>query len=948
MGRKLNLVRPDGGVVTVTEEQAAKLLPLGYRVEEVGERMAVAAEEAERDYYSTTEQQLLTGLEGAVSGLTGGLIDPLLADDATSKRAQYNPGIRTATEIGGAVLPTFVTGGTSTLGKIAGTALRYTPAGQLARGGAAISKAIGGVKGAAIGAGIEGAVAGAGAEITRTALSGDDLTVEGVLASAGLGGAFGAGAGILSHGFERVGTRSADKIAEADRLTAELTSKARVTKEEASRLVREQYLPDDAFNGLRGAVDDYIGGADNIAKAADSAMAEMDRLAKFEDEWRAARFADDAAAGPIETASSARRPRPLDDEHLDDMMRGIRFDEDMRAGELVDVAPRQRGGGTTLEELTRPSAKVAWKQLSNAGDDVFTATMTTDVPRKAFRGEQARVQRAFAKAEKAVRAGDEQVAFEAMAEYREAVEALQAKIGGSVELPSYPVRQRTPAPGPTEHFGKQFEASDFDPALRLGEPDAAPAPRQAPPSPTEPTAQPVGRDPFEQAAKEGLDASVKAARDAIDYKVIRDAAAKFPRSSEEFLKMSRGKAEQMFAALDKALKTGGPEMDGLKAAMADAIDRLAGRTGVVAEGSPVDRLRTVYSAWRSDGVQAQVSQLRAEAQDAKKALRGKDEPPAGPLGLIGRMLRQGVSRQASTSARRIGAGAFLSSAAYQGAGFLAGSALTGDPSGGVAGVLAASALGSRARALAGIHQAVAKWAPRAGRVVRKAGPRIEPLAWSASGVEDEPSGARRELFKRRSEELAELGAVGKDRAYALASQFQADGHDEFAVALHQKMTAALEVALGHLPRDPGKTPWGFESLWEPTPVQLEVYSRVHRAVFSPMATFEALAEGDVHPVEVEAVQTAYPGLYTEWKAAMLERLMADDTVKSLSRQDLSELSVALDMQMTPTQRPEWIAAQQQMFSERNAQKSPNPSGPVGRPAGAGGMEATAAQQLTER
>lgn len=836
MGKQVNVIRPNGEVMTVSEETAAKLYGLGYRPEETEDLDTLAAETAEREHYGSFEQQALAGLEGLASGATLGLADVLMEDEATQKRAQFNPGTRLAGELlGGVGLPIGAVGSAGRLASLA----KYTPTGLLATQTAKISKSIGGLKGAVVGAGVEGVVAGAGAEITRTALSGDDLTVEGVLASAGLGGAFGIGAGVLSHGLELAGTKAVSSIDETSQLADDIARKAKLTKEDARIQVRDKFLPEDSFGRLRSAITGYETAADDLVRQADEAVKQMDKAAKG-----AAKFAD----GPA--VSSSVKPR---------------------------------------------SAAETWMHVRSAGDQVFSGTMWTSVPRKAFKAESISVQRAFKKAEDAVRAGDDAAARLAINEYRDAVISLQSKLGGVVDNVQIP-----------EVMGA---ASKIPSAV---------------------------------------DDSVKAAKQVIDIKTVKDAVAKFPRTSEEFLKMSKGKAEQMFGALDKALKTGGPELDQFKQSLADEIAVMIERAGLVADGSPVDRLRTVYSAWRSDAVQSQVSALTRDAREARSALKrssgGGEEGGGSPLGVIGRTLRMGTSRSASAGARRMGGGAFMSAAAYQGAGFAAGAAMGGTEGG----LLGMAAMGARARITAQLQQAVAKWAPRTSRIVRTAGPRVEPLAWGATGIQDDPAEGRKELFKKRSQELAELGVVGKDRAFALASQFQAEGHDEFAVALHQKMNVALEQALTKLPRDPGKTPWGFKSLWEPTPVQLEIYARVHRAVFNPMESFEAFASGDVHPLEVEAVQAAYPGLYLEWKSQMIERLSEDGAMEKLSRQDLSELSVALDMQLSPTQRPEWIAAQQQMFAERNPKSSPNPSGAVGRPSGSSGEQATQAQLATQR
>lgn len=879
MGKTINLVRPNGEVVTVTEEQAAKLLPLGYREEETGERILHNQDVAEEEHYTSGSERLKALGEGALSGLTIGLSDYVLDSEGADKRAQYNPGTRIAGEIAGGLAPAILTGGgtAATSGGSLARLARYTPAGRLAEVGGNISRGVGGLKGAVAGATFEGAVVGGGAEISRAALADDNITVEGVLASAGLGGAFGAGAGVLSHGLEKLGTRAQQNIAEGEQRAADLLARSKLTPEDARLAVRQQYLPDDAFDSLRASITSFEKTADDAIRQAEETVAAMDKAAK-----RAARDEDALLAAQFDEAFSRVKPG--------------------------------------AEPTKAPSVKQTWKFLKSAGDEVFNSS--PEALGKQFAGNRSSIQKAYGRVEKAVRAGDDVAAREAMNEYREAVRRFQSKLGGAAEQIELP-NVITPRAADDGLVDVGQAAQDI------------PDPRQG--------------DIFDNITNERTSASVKAAQTTIDMKVVRDAITKFPRTAEEFLKLSKGKAEQMFGALDKALATGGPELDIVRKTITDEIDKLVTRAGVLVDGSPVERLRAVYTTWRSDAVQSQVSALKGEARDAKQALRGgRDEGGGNPLGILGRTLRQASSRGASSAARRAGGGAFLSSAAYQGAGFMVGSALTGGGAeGGVMGMIGAAAMGARARVMAQVQQAVAKWTPRAARGVRTAGPRIEPLIYGASGIEDDPSIERRELFKKRSSELRELAATGKDRAYALATQFRAEGHDAFAAALHAKMVSALDKALGAMPKDPGKTPWGFDSLWEPTPIQLETYARVHRAIFNPLGSFEAFANGDVHPVEVEAVRDAYPGLYTEWKVQMIEKLSEPGVMKKLSRTDLSELSVALDMQLSPTQRPEFIAAQQQMFAERTPQSSPNPAGPTGRPGGSG-EQATAAQRAEQR
>jgi hypothetical protein len=135
----VNLVRPDGSVMTATREQADKLALLGYKLEGAESAAARLGEEGREQYYSTTGQKLKTAGEGLLRGATLGGSDYLIGDDDTAARQQYNPGIALGSEIVGGVAPMFLTGGTGTVAQVAAR----TPTALAARGAAAVGKATG-------------------------------------------------------------------------------------------------------------------------------------------------------------------------------------------------------------------------------------------------------------------------------------------------------------------------------------------------------------------------------------------------------------------------------------------------------------------------------------------------------------------------------------------------------------------------------------------------------------------------------------------------------------------------------------------------------------------------------------------------------------------------------------------------------------------------------------
>lgn len=248
----VNVIRPDGSVLRVSAAEAKRLEALGYRAETPEERGEAAREAAVERRLDTVGQKVLTFGEGVLSGASVGLLDPVMADEATSERAAYNPGYRLAGEILGGVAPA-VTGGAG-LG-------RLTISGALGRGAARATRGIASpfARGAAR-TGLEGAGLGAGSAVTRSSLSGDPLTVEAVAAGAGWGALYGAALGGPLGGIEARATRLAERSA-ANALERQAVQNLAVAPEKWGR--------------LRGAMDDMFF---ETTKAVEDAKKEITRL----------------------------------------------------------------------------------------------------------------------------------------------------------------------------------------------------------------------------------------------------------------------------------------------------------------------------------------------------------------------------------------------------------------------------------------------------------------------------------------------------------------------------------------------------------------------------------------------------------------------------------------------------------------------------------------------
>ncbi len=262
---EVNVQLPDGRYGTVAAEILDDVLQAGGTYDLAVDRQ----ERIEQAEYGGKERELEALFLAAGRGLTFGLSDVAAekfgdySEEELRKLEEYNPTISAVGEIGGAVLPAFFTGGTSTAARILSGASALTPAGWAARAGIGMEKltASGMARagfaqadnvadkmirgGASIGAaaGVEGVIFGAGETFAEEELGRADRTAEQMLAnigsvgllSGGIGAAMGAGPGALTKAFQafhsnRFSKGLGDKVAKfSDDLTAAMTSGDRAT-----------------------------------------------------------------------------------------------------------------------------------------------------------------------------------------------------------------------------------------------------------------------------------------------------------------------------------------------------------------------------------------------------------------------------------------------------------------------------------------------------------------------------------------------------------------------------------------------------------------------------------------------------------------------------------------------------------------------------------------------
>jgi hypothetical protein len=177
-GETYNLVSRDGRKVSVPLEGLADALDAGYEVETEQAGIARATAEGEAANYGGARDAIAAGLFGAARGASLGLSDLILRgagqEDEARNLEKAFPTLSTATEVGGAVIPSLLSGGAGA----AGAAARFTPSGALSKATLGLGERILGsspsavrqVAGYAVSGAAEGAVQNVGSYISDVAL----------------------------------------------------------------------------------------------------------------------------------------------------------------------------------------------------------------------------------------------------------------------------------------------------------------------------------------------------------------------------------------------------------------------------------------------------------------------------------------------------------------------------------------------------------------------------------------------------------------------------------------------------------------------------------------------------------------------------------------------------------------------------------------------------------
>lgn len=200
------LIDPQGEAREVPSDAAASALDSGWRAPTEADRLGRLGQQATDEDYGGVGGGVGAAVAGGLRGATLGLSDVAMRGlggeqarmDLEGMR-EANPGISTASEIGGAIAPALLSGGA------------LTPAGAAARLGRGITElgegagALGRIGAATAGGAAEGALYGTGAGVSELALSDDPLTLEHVASTLSSNALFGAATGGVTGGAFKAG-----------------------------------------------------------------------------------------------------------------------------------------------------------------------------------------------------------------------------------------------------------------------------------------------------------------------------------------------------------------------------------------------------------------------------------------------------------------------------------------------------------------------------------------------------------------------------------------------------------------------------------------------------------------------------------------------------------------------------------------------------------------------
>lgn len=407
-------------------------------------------------------------------------------------------------------------------------------------------------------------------------------------------------------------------------------------------------------------------------------------------------------------------------------------------------------------------------------------------------------------------------------------------------------------------------------------------------------------------------------------KLVQRELDRFPKTFNEFAGMGEPRAEAMFATLGSAKKLS--QFPVLGQAIDEAAGRMSESLGLKASG--LDGLRDTWKAAREAA--------KAEAKAAREATKPRQEGRKETL--IEKATSFMVGGFAGKTVRNLTGSTPAGFAAY------------GLVKHGLDAAFGGASLSAiRNATLDRLEKAAASFAPKAGKALSVAGPRVEPLATKLDGTPDTETKPQH-LASARLREIMDAAPGVKDRLYRAVEPISITQPD-LAVGLHKAAIGSFQALKAMMPADPGVVS-GLKSIWAPSPLQRAVMSKQYEVFQNPASVAERmLTTGQFDPIQVKAMKEIAPAVFGHLRVALLERVTMPGFLEGVSYRDQIGIGTMLDIPIHSSMRPGYIAASQQIFLDRNKPLAtpalPGAAGAGGRPA-ANNQLATQSQRIESR
>lgn len=940
MGKLVNVVLPGNKVVTVPEEDAQRITAGGtgrYETdqEETGRAVAAANEQRAQGF----AQGAKTIAEGALDTVTGGgygkiagAISPDYGEDLAN-RGQYRPGMRAAGELLGMVIPTGAPGFAAKAGEAVTAKVAGSLANPLTRGASFVANGLGRAA--------EGMILGAGAHVAETNVTGDPVTVEGTLASMGIGAVLNVGMGAAADKISALGTKAEGKTAEI------LSTKEDIKLVKEARASELFSKPPDSWETLKSAIKksaddqqtvvkeaakeakkytDYIANPNRIAsdiKKAESARNEIQarlnrtKYAKAIDETHAAFDEANTQLGKLKGKAddllSSTEDWPTYVDKIDDAIKAVRNRYAPEGWEPV-YKPKLQGY----------EGEVGADGLFTRGEAMHTATKKMPISK-----EQDELLKSFSERASQIR---------------------QLHRGGTKLRGNRWVKDASAKPNPQKaleeiHKLRADFAAKYD-GVKFPDPPELPktAFPQAGPRPTSGQAGQMDELRTLSQTSKALSDGIGAARikmKAGDYegaaqelRALRERAAtaghndlvlpevpmkmeapplpdpiKVPKDFRELYRMGPERAQRISDLIAKDQAT------------SEAFGRLANELGI----NQADGLA---------GLNARLGKYIGAEKRLVDAARKEAEEDGGD-GFLS-LLRRGAKRFA-----RVGVGRTMDRMAGGGvlgaAGYVVGHEGAGYAMNAVEDSINGALVRGKLTATSVLNTMFSKAAPPMSKALKELGPITAYLQQNA--LSGEPDGTQdiQEGANKRIKELVAANATAPDAAY-IAVQSLLGHKSDVAWKFHQKIVGDMQYLVQTAPKDPGIAQHMLDSYWTPSHEEATAYAYRIEAVMNPLKAIARGISGDWHPAQIEALWARSPALM---QLAAEEFSFSMHSMKDVSIEQASNYSHVFRTPITGLMDPNVGLTIQGVYM-RSPEQSPNAGqtggaskatgNPVGRPA----------------